>query len=196
MIDLAKLHNGLYYIKGICKSRNMINNILYDDMDIQNSACIPKSIIWHFRFRHVSSEKMSTFCKDFPLIKFNKNDVCDVCHLAKQKRLPYSVSSHRASKPFKLLHMDIWGPYSAPSIHNHKYFLRIVDDFSRFTWVTLMKGKHQVQSLIQNFIALVETQYNRNVKGVRTNNGPEFALYMFYSEKGIPHQTSYVESPQ
>jgi hypothetical protein len=28
----------------------------------------------------------------------------------------------------ELLHLDIWGPYSVNSIHNHRYFLAIVDD--------------------------------------------------------------------
>jgi len=53
--------------------------------------------------------------------------------------------------------MDIWGPFSKVSIHGHKYFLTIVDDFSRFTWVVLLKTKAEVQINVQNLIALVET---------------------------------------
>jgi hypothetical protein len=43
---------------------------------------------------------------------------------------------------------------------------------------------------------MLETQYNCNVKTVRTDNGPEFALHDFYASKGIQHQTSCVETPQ
>lgn len=60
----------------------------------------------------------------------NKGGICDICHYAKQKRLPYSISSSRALHSFELLHMDIRGPYAISSIHGHKYFLTIVDDHS------------------------------------------------------------------
>jgi len=36
---------------------------------------------------------------------------------------------------FDLIHVDIWGPYFVPSFEGHGYFLTIVDDFSRFTWI-------------------------------------------------------------
>jgi hypothetical protein len=51
--------------------------------------------------------------------------------------------------------MDIWGPYSTATLHGHKYFLTIVDDFSRFTWLVLLKGKREVASHIQHFIHLL-----------------------------------------
>lgn len=92
--------------------------------------------------------------------------------------------------------MDIWGPYSLHSIHKHKYFLTIVDDHSRFTWVSLLKGKFQVQTLVQNFIVYIEKQHNAVVKVVRSDNGLAFALGNFYNAKGILHQISCVETPQ
>jgi len=44
--------------------------------------------------------------------------------------------------------MDIWGPFSQSSIRGHKYFLTIVDDFSRFTWIVLLKSKGEVRTHI------------------------------------------------
>jgi len=43
---------------------------------------------------------------------------------------------------------------------------------------------------------MVETQFSVKVKGIRSDNGPEFALQNFYGSQGILHQTSYVETPQ
>ena len=43
-----------------------------------------------------------------------------------------------------MIHVDIWGPYSIPSIHGHKYFLIIVDDYSRYTWIFPLKQKFEV----------------------------------------------------
>lgn len=106
------------------------------------------------------------------------------------------MSTNKADGPFELLHMDIWGPYALPSIYKQRYFLIIVDDFSRYTWVTLLKGKHQVQSLVQSFVALVERQFNASVKVIKTDNGPKFTLSSYYANKGIIHQTSCMETPQ
>lgn len=160
------------------------NNASNSVTDISNYFSIPKTAIWHFRFSHVSSEKLTTLCKDFPSIHVNKEEVCGICHFAKQRRLPYTVSTNKASGPFELLHMDIWGPYALPLIHKQRYFLTIVDDFGRYTWVTLLKGKHQVQSLVQSFMALVARQFNASAKLIRTNNGPKFTLNSYYANKG------------
>lgn len=92
--------------------------------------------------------------------------------------------------------MDIWGPYSVPSVHNHRYFLTVVDDFSRFTWIVMLKGKFEVQQHVQNFILLVEKNFGTIVKQVRTDNGPEFHMSAFYASKGIYNQTSCVATPQ
>jgi len=92
--------------------------------------------------------------------------------------------------------MDIWSPFSQVSIHGHKYFLTIVDDFNRFTWVILLKAKSEVQSNIQNFIALIERQFDSKIKLIRFDNGPEFSLKDFYASKGIIHQTSCPYTPQ
>jgi hypothetical protein len=55
-------------------------------------------------------------------------------------------------------------------------FLTIVDDYSRFTWVILWKGKYEVASQVQSFINLVENQFESKVKILRSDNGPEFFL--------------------
>lgn len=54
----------------------------------------------------------------------------DVCHFARHKKLPYSLSSSRATKCYELIHFDIWGPVSTSSVHGHKYFLTALDDYS------------------------------------------------------------------
>ena len=62
-----------------------------------------------------------------------------------------------------------------------------------------MKNKSEVFSHFQNFTNLVETQYNKKIKILRTDNGTEFInqnFENFTNSKGIIHQTSYVYTPQ
>ena len=49
---------------------------------------------------------------------------------------------------------------------------------------------------MQNFVSLVENQFDAKVKCIRSDNGPKFFLKEFYASKGIFHQTNSVETPQ
>ena len=74
-------------------------------------------------------------------------------------------------------------------MHNQKYFLTIIDDHSRHTWVHLMSSKYDARRLV-DFVAYVQTQFHMTVKAIRSDNGPEFHMPIFYRRKGILHQTS------
>ena len=154
------------------------------------------STLWYFRLGHLSGNHLNILHQEYPFISSNFNEICDVCHLAKQRKLPYSLSTKRSFKIFELIHMDIWGLFSKHFIHGHKYFLAILDDYSPYTWVVLLKTKVEVKTHIENFVALVENQFETTIKCIRSDNGPEFLLRNFFSSKGILHQTSCVYTPQ
>lgn len=115
--------------------------------------------LWHHRLGHTSDSVHKCITSQFPSIayKLNKQFPCDTCQFSKQRRLPYAISTSQSYKIFDILHADIWGPYSIASISGHKYFLTLVDDFSRFTWVILMKHKSETRGHIVNFLSYIET---------------------------------------
>ena len=121
---------------------------------------------------------------------------CHICPLAKQHRFPFTHSSSISLSCFDLVHADIWGPYSTPSLNGSKYFLTLVDDHSRCTWVYLLKHKFDTSTLIPSFFHMILTQFKVPIKVFRSNNGLEFALSSFYASKGIINQLSYVETSQ
>ncbi|XP_038998020.1 uncharacterized protein LOC120123099 [Hibiscus syriacus] len=47
---------------------------------------------------------------------------CSVCPLAKQVRLPFTISQSRSSLSFHLIHMDLWGPYKISTHSGHSQF--------------------------------------------------------------------------
>lgn len=80
---------------------------------------------------------------------------------------------------------------------NSFYFLTIVDDHSRGVWVFLLHNKAQVKATLRSFVKMVERQFQKNIKIVRSDNGTEFtSLTSEFSEQGIRHQTSCVGTPQ
>ena len=78
------------------------------------------------------------------------SEICEICPLAKHKRLPFPFHNHVSEFPFDLIHCDIWGPYVVPTIAGHKYFLTIFNDCTRSTWVYLMKFKSETRSLLHS----------------------------------------------
>lgn len=96
--------------------------------------------------------------------------------------------------------MDTWGLYKTPTHNGFKYFLTIVDDFSRETWTFLLSTKANVFTILKHFLAMIERQFQTTVKILRSDNALELGsskeTSLFLAEKGIIHQTSCTSSPQ
>ncbi|CAN1266422.1 Retrovirus-related Pol polyprotein from transposon TNT 1-94 [Linum perenne] len=154
---------------------------------------IPQDLdMWHCRLGHPSTPRIQMLHKNNPSIAIPLHSHCSVCHLAKQKHLPFPSSSSHASVAFELVHMDIWGPFGTPTYDGFSYFLTIVDDFSRCVWIYLMHNKGETRSLIESFCTMVATHFSSPVKTIRTDQGCEFNMTSFFASKGIAHQTSCV----
>ena len=54
-------------------------------------------------------------------------------------RLPFTPSVTKSLHPFHLLHVDLWGPTPTMSTNGFRYYLVLVDDFTKFCWVYLLK---------------------------------------------------------
>ena len=73
-------------------------------------------------------------------------------------------------QPFDLVHYDIWGPFNVVAINGFKYFLTLVDDSTRFTWVHMLRAKSDAVAVIPKFFRLIETQFNTKIKKFRSDN--------------------------
>ncbi|KAG8495219.1 hypothetical protein CXB51_012817 [Gossypium anomalum] len=164
------------------------------------STTTDSSLLWHSRLGHASISRLNKM----PLHPCNFSNStsiqnCPVCPLAKQNRLPFPLSNTRAETTFSLLHLDLWGPYRVSTHSGHRYFLTIVDDFTRLTWVYLLRLKSDVPVQLKQFFRMIQTQFSATVKIVRSDNGSEFfntACTEFFHTMGIIHQSSYSHTPQ
>ena len=64
------------------------------------------------------------------------------------------------------LRIDIWGPYRLKTRQLHTGFITIVDDFTRLTWIFLIKHKSEYPTLLKQFVMLVENQFDHEVKTI------------------------------
>jgi len=116
--------------------------------------------------------------------------------MAKQRHLPFPVSTNASQCPFDLVHVDIWGPFSVQSINGSRFFFTIVDDFSRYTWIYLMHSKFQTRFIVQSFFTMVNTHFNLRIKSLRFDNGVELKMNDFFSHQGTLYQLNCVETLQ
>ena len=127
-----------------------------------------------------------------------KSVTCDTCHLSKSTRVPFPSSSSRANRSFDIVHSDIWGPV-LESIDGYKFFVSFVDDFSRVTWIYLLKHKSEVMNVFQIFHMMIMTQFFAKIKTLRSDNGTEYMsknMTHYLATHGILHQLSCVGTPQ
>ena len=103
-----------------------------------------------------------------------------------------------ASSPFELVHSNVWGscPFLSPT--RFKYLVTFVDDFSRVTWLYLMKSRSDLFSYFNAFCTEIQTQFHVSVQTLRSDNAKEYLSELFQSfilQRGILHHTSCVDTP-
>ncbi|GJS07338.1 ribonuclease H-like domain-containing protein [Tanacetum coccineum] len=96
-------------------------------------------VLWHSRLGHPSEQVLSVLSKNI-CYKYDKHvSHCGICHNAKQTRDHFPLSDHKSVTVGDLVHLDLWGPYRVVSREGYKYFLTIIDDYSRAVWEYLIK---------------------------------------------------------
>jgi len=52
--------------------------------------------------------------------------------------------------------------------------LTIVDDYSRYTWIFLLKPKFEVVKILEIFVTFVQIQFETTIKTIRSDNETKF----------------------
>nr|GEX63275.1 hypothetical protein [Tanacetum cinerariifolium] len=85
------------------------------------------------------------------------------------------------------------------SVNGKKYILVIVDDYSRFTWVKLLRSKDEAPNFIIKFLKMIQVRLKVSVRRIRTDKLTDFINQMlreYYEEVGISHESLVARSPQ
>lgn len=56
-----------------------------------------------------------------------------------------------------------------------RFFLTLVDDCSRMSWVYMLRMKSDVIIILRQFFALIKTQFSKSVKIFISDNGTKFS---------------------
>ncbi|GFX85115.1 retrovirus-related Pol polyprotein from transposon TNT 1-94 [Trichonephila clavipes] len=155
--------------------------------------------IWHQRFCHVNNDYLvktskNDSVKGLPRLTDNVQTHCIPCKLAKSKRVSFKkTGAVRSKRPLELLHMDLCGPMPTESQGGNKYFLSIIDDYSRKVTVFPIRNKSDVFHTFIRFQKRAERFLSKKVIAVRTDGGLEFCnkdMDNFLTELGIKHEVT------
>ena len=147
---------------------------------------------------------MHKLCKEnmVPGMSAIKHDgrLYDTCVVTKQRRAPFPAQAkYRAQKQLELGHGDLCGPVSPATPGGRRFFLLLVDDATRFMWVSPLTTKSATADAIKRTQAEAEKACGRKLNVLRTDNGQEFTAGEFAdycADEGITRHYSAPYSPQ
>ncbi|KAI5314395.1 hypothetical protein L3X38_043571 [Prunus dulcis] len=119
--------------------------------------------IWHKRLGHLNLRSLKQLREKemvHGLPHFEDvNGVCAGCQMGKQHRDWFpKEQAWRAKNPLELIHTDLCGPMQNESIAGNKYFMLLIDDHTRMSWVYLLRHKSEALICFRKFKAMVELQ--------------------------------------
>ncbi|CAI7879399.1 unnamed protein product, partial [Closterium sp. NIES-53] len=116
-------------------------------------SCHPlanKTLLWHHRLGHPSLPRLRGMAsralvfglpRSLPSLPPGPAPTCVPCVEVRQGAAPHSSSFPPTQAPLQTLHMDVWGPARVRGQGHERYFLLVVDDYSRYTIVFPLRSK-------------------------------------------------------
>lgn len=193
-ISNTKERDGLYFFE----DKQQVVNKQAQALSNESLSVSNKIMLWYNRLGHPSFPYLK---KLFPSLFRNKNINsfrCETCQFAKHTSVPHPVQLYKSSKPFSLIHSDIWGPSRVNNITWARWFITFIDDHTRTCWVFLLKEKSDAESTFKQFRQMIKTQFQTQIQILRTDNGREYFNSIrgqYLINHGIFHQSSCVGKP-
>ncbi|CAI5472681.1 unnamed protein product [Closterium sp. Yama58-4] len=173
-----------------------------------------QTLLWHHRLGHPSLPRLhgmhsrllvSGLPRSLPPLPPSPAPPCIPCVEGRQRAAPHSSSFPPMTAPLQTLHMDVWGPSRVSGQGRERYFLLVVDDYSRYTTVFPLRSKGEVPDVLIPWIRAVRLQLRERfrtdlpVLRLHSDKGGEFSsdlLRDFCKGEGILQSFTLPASPQ
>jgi hypothetical protein len=115
---------------------------------------------------HMSERGMQILAKDDLIYGHKIKDLgfCEHCVFGKLHHSKFPKAIHKTKGTLDYIHADCWGPSYVESLGGHMYFMSLIDDYSRMTWIFIMKHKSDAFKNFKQWKALMENQTGKKVK--------------------------------
>jgi hypothetical protein len=158
--------------------------------------------LWHIRYTHIkylALPFLKRMVEGIPELQSTHEGICKGCALRKNIKKPFPSKNNRSKEILDLIHSDVCGPMPIKSLGGSLYYVFFIDDYSRKTWLYLLKTKDEVFIKFQEFKAEIENLTNKKIKPLGTDNGGEYTLKEFIAFcklAGIRRELTVPHNPQ
>lgn len=161
--------------------------------------------LWHRRLGHRDPEAILKIVREelgfgLKMQKCSVHYVCGTCMEGKMSRLPFPKQSlSKSCEIGDLIHTDVGGPMEEVTPSGNKYYVTMIDDFSSYTAVYVLKSKSEVESRIREYCEMMKNQFGRYPRVLRSDGGGEYSsvsLKKYLVSNGIILQQTAPYSPQ
>jgi transposase InsO family protein len=156
--------------------------------------------LWHRRLAHINYKALPYICKavtGLPELKVDHKGVCNGCAQGKNIKNPFSEERQQSRRSPRTHSFRCVWPNAI--ISGYVYYVSFIDDYSRKTWLYLLKSKDEVFSKFKEFKALIENLSERKIKILRSDNGGEYTskeFVNFCKDVGIKRELTTPYNPQ
>ncbi|CAI7774212.1 unnamed protein product [Closterium sp. NIES-53] len=173
-----------------------------------------QTLLWHHRLGHPSLPRLrgmhsrllvSGLPRSLPPLPPLPAPPCLPCVEGRQRAAPHSSSFPPTTAPLQTLHIDVWGPARVSGQGRERYFLLVVEDYTRYTTVFPLRSKGQVVDVLIPWIRavrlLLRERFRMDLPILRlhSDRGGEFSsdlLWDFCRGEGILQSFTLADSPQ
>jgi hypothetical protein len=143
--------NGVFVGKG-CSCNGMYKlSIIINKNDVGCAYIVDSSLMWHARLGHLNFKYMKYMSKQ-ELISYKQDvhDKCEICIKSKirNKHFPFT---NRDSQLLELIHSDVCELNGILTKDGKRYFITFIDNFSRYTYVYLMRNKDECFDMFKKY---------------------------------------------
>jgi hypothetical protein len=79
------------------------------------------------------------------------------------------------TRTLEIVHIDLVGPTTTKVLKGEKYFMLLVDYYTRMTTVCFLKNKSEYFKNFKIYKEMDENEMDSKIKCLRSDNGGEFA---------------------
>ncbi|CAI7820536.1 unnamed protein product [Closterium sp. NIES-54] len=126
-----------------------------------------QNLLWHHHLGHPSLPRLrgihshllvSGLSRSLPPLPRSLALPCLPCVEGRQRAAPHSSSFPPTTAPLRTLHMDVWGPAHVHGQDQERYFLLVVDNYTRYTTVFPLRSKVDACGVLIDWIIAVRRQ--------------------------------------